>query len=681
MTNFKAVYKDLLKKNIAVDRLIDWQADALAYSDKVVNSNNKIDEKELYAFIKVCLDYYVFSSDGKVLIPDFIYDLCVNKYYQLTGKDRLHDNMFLADDVLNGSKKWNFVQHVLPGLVGTIADKLYGYQEVRDRVKFYGVNTYKIAPKYDGISVGIQKLNGNIVFAATRYDGFQGQDIRELVRLAKFPSWWKDAPDGYYKNEILMTTDDYNELIKEKYYANRRSAVSGIVNTPSNLKFAHYLTIMPLLYYDPVDKFIQYIAEGIRDVNVYSPRDLMDSIEKMLDRVKSAEFPYRVDGVVVYPQVSQTINEGDLCQGCFAYKINNNEARTTIEYAYASVGRLGSVTPMVHVKPVEVNETMVTDISLGSYAKFLSMNLKENEEVIVYSAGDVIPQIKLPEVRTNWTNDPDLKMNKYCPYCGERFERINTEYRCSNPKCIRIQSGIISNFFVKLGINGFSDKTFEILCNAKVIHDIPSTLNLTVDDILSVDGFDIIASKNLYDELQRIKNDRIQISEFFGALGIEGISTKKCRKILGEIENVGEFLDKLSKNKGANKAYDALRCADGIGGRTANIFIDYCIKNCDTIQYLLRNMNIVGDTAFNGEICFTGFRNSRWEEKFNSIGYKIGDSVNNGTICLITASLDTVSTKMKTAMKKGIPVFNYTHIEDIYNRLKNGLTLDASQEF
>lgn len=680
MVNFKSLYRDLLSKSVSVDRLIDWQNDCIDYATKVI-SGGKINIEELYSFIKLCLDYYAYSSEGKSLIPDYTYDLCVNKYYEISNKDRLHDNLFLADDILSSGKKWSFVNHPSEcvGLVGTIADKLYEYSEVRDRVKYYGTVNYKIAPKYDGISVAIRKVNGEITYAATRYDGYQGQDIRELVKYAKFPKWWDDAPDGYYKNEILMSTEDYNKLITEKYYANRRSAVSGIVNTPSNLKFAKYLTIMPLVYCDLHD--VNYIASGLKSVTVYSPRDLMDEIEKMLNVVKSSEFPYRVDGVVVYPQISKTLNLGDLMEHAFAYKINNNEAKTVIEYAYASVGRLGSVTPMVHVKPVEVNETMVSDVSLGSYAKFLSMNLHENEEVIVYSAGDVIPQIKLPDVRTNWTNEPDLKISKYCPYCGERFERFNTEYKCMNPKCVRIQSGLISNFFIKLGINGFSDKTFEILCNAKVIHDIPSTLKLTVNDIVSVPGFDMVSAQNLYNEIQRIKNDRIQISEFFGALGIEGISTKKCRKILGEIDDINRFLSKLAKDKGKNKAYDAMRCADGIGNKTAAIFIDYCSRNLDLIIYLLDTMNIVGDSAFTGEICFTGFRNSRWEEKFNSIGYKVGDSVNKDTVCLITASLDTTSTKMKTAMKKGIPIFNYPQIDEIYERLKNGRNLEGYHEF
>lgn len=675
--SFKSIYKDLLKKNINVDRLIDWQADFFDFAKKVENSD-KINIDELKAFLKLCLDYYTYSTEGKVLIPDYTYDMCVNRYYQITGINRLNDDLFLADDILS-SKKWDFIPHKVMGLVGTIADKLYSYQEVKDRVKHFGCTKYKIAPKYDGISVAIQKENGVITYAATRYDGFQGQDIRELVKRAKFPKWWKDAPDGFYKNEILMSTDDYNELIKEKYYANRRSAVSGIVNTPTNLPFAKYLTIMPLLYYDNHDKTIEYIAGGIETVSIYSPRDLMDAIEKKLNIIRSADFPYRVDGVVVYPQYEHPVNEGNLMDNTFAYKVNTNEAKTTIEFAYASVGRLGGVTPMVRVKPVEVNETMVTDVSLGSYAKFLSMNLRENEEVIVFSAGDVIPQLKLPDIRTNWTNEQELKISKYCPYCGERFERIGTEYRCINPHCIRVMSGMISNFFIKLGIEGFSDKSFELLCKAKVIDGIPSVFDLTPDKIMTVDGFDQISATNFYNEIQRIKNEKIQISEFFGALGIDGISTKKCRKILAEID-LNKFLKKLSEDKGKHKAQMAMRCAEGIGTKTATTFIVYVARNLDMINYLLSIMNISGDKSFIGEICFTGFRNTRWEEKFNSIGYKIADSVNSNTTCLIAASIDSESSKMRSAIKKGIPVFNYGNIEEIYQRLKDGIPLDGYAE-
>ena len=204
MNSFKAIYKDLLKHNIEIDRLIDWQPEFLDYANKVI-SGGKVNIDELKAFLRLCLDYYTYSNDGKVLIPDHNYDLCMNRYYEETGIDRIHDTMYLADDIAP-QKKWDFIEHSLPGLVGTINDKLYSYDEVRARVLYYGTKNYAIAPKYDGISVALKLENRKLIYAATRYDGYKGQNITALVKKARFPKWFKNAPDGYYKCEILMNS-------------------------------------------------------------------------------------------------------------------------------------------------------------------------------------------------------------------------------------------------------------------------------------------------------------------------------------------------------------------------------------------------------------------------------------------------------------------------------------------
>ena len=98
MNSFKAIYKDLLKHNIEIDRLIDWQPEFLDYANKII-SGGKVNIDELKAFLRLCLDYYTYSNDGKVLIPDHNYDLCMNRYYEETGIDRIHDTMYLADDI------------------------------------------------------------------------------------------------------------------------------------------------------------------------------------------------------------------------------------------------------------------------------------------------------------------------------------------------------------------------------------------------------------------------------------------------------------------------------------------------------------------------------------------------------------------------------------------------------
>ena len=161
-------------------------------------------------------------------------------------------NKIFEKSVDTKSKKNNYVfydgpatANGMPGIHHMMAKLL------KDTVcKYKTMKGYAIAPKYDGISVALKIENHRLIYAATRYDGVKGQNITALVKQAQFPSWFKDAPDGYYKCEILMSIDDYNELVKEKQYANRRSAVSGIVNTPSNIEYGKYLTIMPLVYYN-----------------------------------------------------------------------------------------------------------------------------------------------------------------------------------------------------------------------------------------------------------------------------------------------------------------------------------------------------------------------------------------------------------------------------------------------
>lgn len=664
---FQQLRDDLVHGKITLSDLDQYSQEFSEYGlDAAVSK--KVNMNELKAFIMLCLDYYTYSDSGLAIIPDHQYDMAVERYYAELG-GRNAENVIIYPDPIVGGTKWNFIPHEIPGMVGTISAKLYSYAELKaQREYYYETNTFVLSPKFDGVSVSIKLVDGAIVSAATRYDGMVGQDITALIKRAHFPKWWKDAPNGFYKCEMLVSTDDFNELIKIKKYANRRSATSGIINTPKNITLGRFITAIPLLYYNRDKHIRKSIAPGSKQITIYSTADLMDAIEKMLEEIRSESFPFRVDGVVINPVgITESINEGDLLENAFAYKVNTNEAKTTIEYGYMSVGRLGSVVPMLKVRPVEVNETIVTDVSLGSYAKFQSMGLHEHEEVIVFSAGDVIPQVKLPLVRTNWGNEGDLHMDKHCPHCGHKFTKIGTEYFCKNSKCPRVQSGKIANFIDKLGVEGFSDKTIEALNDAGLLNSIEDLFSITVHDITQLPGFDTKSAEAFITEIGDLRSRPITVSEFFGALGIEGISVKKSRKIFSEIS-----LKKLMKNPSKRSISDDMRCAEGIGRRTAQIFVAFVEENYDLINFLLNRMNIVGDKSYQGNIVFTGFRNSRWEEKFNSIGYEVSDTVNKETVALISANDDHRSTKCINAISKGIPIIRYRDIDEFFTRLQRG---------
>ena len=662
MKTFQNILKKLKDGSVDVDDLAKLAKTEFGnYAAKIIEGYVKPSDPELEAFLRICLDVYTYSSSGEVLIPDSLYDQCMNVY-----KSEGNETIVFADTL---GKKWNFIEHEIPGVVGTIS-KVYNYKEFKRYLgKFEDASYFIISPKYDGISADIKVVNGEIVTAATRYNGIQGQDITALVRKAKNGRSFVNSsyPTGHYKCELCVASEDFEQLCKDKPYRNRRSATSGIINTPTNMDLAKYVTIIPLVFYNPSNSQIEFIAPWRKTIPWYSPADLFDEVEKLLSRIRKRDFPFRVDGVVITPdQKGLKPNEQDLMDTSIAYKVNTAEGRTRIKYGYMSVGRSGHAVPCVKVEPVEVNETIVEDVSLGSYGKFLSMDLKEGEEVIVYSAGDVIPQIKLPDDRENYSNYPELKIDRVCPYCGQKLERNYTEYACRNPRCIRVITGKIINFLDKMGLQGFSDKSVEAIYESIGVDTIHEFLKLTKDMIERVPGFDSVSAANLEEELRKIREKSTPISTFFGALGIEGISVKKCAKIF---ENVTK--DEILNSKNLNRIFYVLQGADGIGEKTAETFISFIEQNLSEIQHLYELCNVRGDVKYKGNICFTGFRPSKeMVDRINDLGYEVNLGTPSAkTIALFTASIESESSKMKSARKKDIPIFVSSHLNKFLEKL------------
>lgn len=642
----------------------------LDFANQVLVGKVKPNNPDLKLFIELCLDYYTYSPEGDVLIPDSMYDAVMNVY-----RSGGNATIVFADSI-NG-KKWNFIKHKVPGLVGTLG-KCYTLKELRAYFDKHSViKRYILAPKFDGISCAIEIKNGEIISASTRYNGYEGQDITQLVKRAnnahKFYKKFHDT--GFYKCELCVSTESFNELVKIQKYANRRSATSAICNTPTNIHLAQFITIIPLLYYDAPHNEVEYIAPYQFEVSYYTAADLMDTMEEFLEKIRTREFPFRVDGVVIYPHPSEywRPNEDDLMDNAIAYKVNTAENKTTIEFGYMSVGRLGKAIPMLRVKPVEVNETIVEDVSLGSWEKFCSMGLMEGEEVIVFSAGDVIPQVKLPSMRLNIEYREPLKIKRRCPYCGEKLERFGGEYYCTNQDCVRIITGRIANFIIKLGVEGFSDKTVEAIYQDLGVKTIHEFLNLTIDDIRKVDGMEITSATNLYNEIQRIRHTPISIATLFGALGIEKISEKKARMLFE-----GVSLKDIQNVKKLEKLYIKLTSTSGIGHKTAETFIRFLQSHGDEINDILHDMTIGKDVKYKGTIVFTGLRPSpEIKEMMKQYGYEEGSSVTNNTLCVVAASIENESTKMKAANKKGIPVIYLSKLEEFLQQTQYEEELNA----
>lgn len=675
----RKLHRDLMNGKINIDDLKDHKGEFAAYYKSVYwavdnNSNGvyDIDVETLRQFVMLCLDYYTYSSDGDVLINDTEYDFMMNVYCQMVNTIpfiKPDYEPYTSDDGTN----WPLAKHTAPWMVGTVS-KFYDLDKMYKWILSYkGLVDYDarvvIAPKYDGVSTCIRFINGQISQALTRKDIIVGQDITPCINNAwnHDDLWISDLTtkdDAYVKCEILMSYDDFKGEVAEKY-ANRRSAVSGIIGTPKNVNLAHALTIMPLCYWQDghvIYKPANSISTKFRDV---VDKDILEKyVGKILSQMASPSFPYRYDGVIVFIDSPDLDYADDIMKHARAYKINTAYGQTTIRRGYVSIGRTGKATPMIEVYPCAVNETEVTDVSLSNFKKANEIGLHENDRIQIVSAGDVIPQFD--KVISRDKNQPGLHFDMRCPHCGMRLTSISsTEYGCTNKSCPRLISGEITNFLTKMGAKRISDATIEDVCEKLRIKDVIGILKLTEGDLSHLNGWGYTSAKLFIDEIERIKHNPVPYSTFIGALGIPSVSKKKCHKFMTDM-SLDYILQNIQNRPGY--VYDKILSSDGMGLATTEVIMKYFKDNYDYIKELSGYFTLKPEKAVVNNIVFTMFRDKDAIADIEDMGYDISENVNKDTIAVI--SPDMSAKKILKAKERGIATFHSSELPKLMKYLE-----------
>ena len=619
----------------------------------------------MHALIMLTLDQYTYSESGEVLITDSQYD----QLMQIWMRDYDGNQIIYPDSFDNA---WPMVEHFAPWMVGSIR-KTYDMESLENYCyetisMMHGKElNWVVAPKFDGVSCVMHIKNGKIVQAMTRGDRALGQDITPLAQrlsnadeIVEFCEHY-GMNDGYVKTELCVPAGTFDHM-REAGYANRRSATTAVVNTPKNLQYAKYLVGVILLLYTSSSQEggkVIYIPDDGDFLKNPSPRELLANATEKLHFCKTPYYPYRVDGVVLYPLMTD-INTSDVMELAMAFKINTAQAETQIKRAYISIGRLGHAIPMIEVEPCEVNETIVTDVNLGSFPIFEKYGLHERETVIIYSAGDVIPQMKLPKHRDYPNGAPLLRLKMVCPYCGERLK----DYCCTNPLCSHRMSGRIANFIAKLGVEDVSDSTVDLLVEHRRVEDISDLFTLTERDLEGIPGIGKGKSQIILNRIDTLRNKPITYSELYGAIGIPGVSMKLCYEIFQKIR--GQDFLKLD----SEELRFQLMGISAIGPQRADSIVDFRDQNLKEIMKLAREMTIVPDKCYYGNVVFTGFRDKEWAAKFDHIGYTVSDTLNSNTVCVIAANMTT--SKAIRAQERGIPLFRVSDIDKAFQYVEEG---------
>lgn len=707
------IHKSLFDGVITVEGLVQYSTDISDYcmyiSDMEIGELRNINPKVLENFLEINLIYYTYSENGAVLISDNQYDKCMQKYMSL-GYPQLTTTTYEAPESLK--KKWRQIPHEHPNMVGSL-DKVYSIASFIDRLMDISAldgSTKKIAlvPKYDGTSCCINIKNGAFRNAVTRKDGKIGLDISNVVKNAKnfkeimdLFSYITGHGSGAIKCELLCSKQDYEPL--SGVFANRRSAVSAIVSSPKNISYAGIITIMPLLIYSDMydDSYFYtaaceksgylYINPGYvheRDgVYKYSTKYIVlssdrvenykkygDIIEELLQEYRSPEFPFRVDGIVAYcgNVYSETFKD-DAMATSLAYKVNTETGITKVIDGYFSIGRGGRATPMIKVEPCECNETIVQDVSLSTLGKAKKFDLHYGDTIEIVSSGDVIPMIK-DVVKRKKHSDP-IKFDKHCPYCGSKLEYVSEEIlSCTNNGCPRLVSGQATTFFVRMGMKGFSDQTFEDLFKNKIYSTnvylfIKATLELDADDLVGLPGWDTTKATNFIDEIKRIRETPIDEAKFLSALGIPDVGPKTAQKLVEHVpfSKMEKYVEKEKKNA----FIDEMLYADGCGAKTARKIAEYIMKYWDFITDVKSLCAVVPYRKAIGSFALTGFsEDEKYEiaQDLAKLGYDVG-GVTKTTVALVAANPKGSSTKIQKAKKYDIPIISRKDIKWFINHI------------
>ena len=658
--NIISLYAKIKNKKLPLRDLPVHSGMIKGFAEAIINGNYVPSQEGLYALLMLNLDQYSYGNNGDVILSDHEYDLLHILYMDHGGKQIIYPDTF--------ESQWKLVPHKAKWMVGSVAksytvDEMYDF--IDDICRSTNKNVYEIewiiSPKFDGISACLEIKNHQLIQAITRGTRAEGQDITAVVaKAANLSDILMNHDTGFMKVELCVP-QKYFEPLRLQGYKNRRSATSAIVNSPKNLDNAQYIEAVPLLWYESRDDEYGYHIDynppdAITIKDVENKRQIMDQMLRLLATLKDPKnhYEYRVDGVILFPMILYK-NLNDVMENSMAFKINTAEALTTIKYGYVSMGRTGRAVPMIKVEPYEVNETIVEDVTLGSFALFKRMHLYEGERVIIYSAGDVIPEMKFPEKRMIPDGAKLLRIPEICPYCGSEL----VDAACPNPMCKRKITGRITNFLERTDITSdISDKTIEDLYDAKKIRNIVDLFKLQVNDIASLNGYTEAGAMKMINQFNILRTTPIPYSRFFGALGCPGISLKIAAGIFDAMT-----MDELMGLKGWDRV-TLLMSVDKLGMTRAQIISDFIDQHYQEIYELMEIMNLIKDRKYFGNVVFSGFRDSSWEAKFDQIGFRVGDSVTRETAACIVANMGT--TKAKAALKKGTPLYLSTDIDRAY---------------
>jgi DNA ligase (NAD+) len=377
---------------------------------------------------------------------------------------------------------------------------------------------YAAELKFDGLAISLRYENGVFVQAATRGDGYTGEDVTaniRTVRVIPLRLHGDDVPEVLeVRGEVLMFKQDFERLNQrqrdagQKEFANPRNAAAGSlrqldarITAQRKLRFFAY-GIGVLVGAEMPDSHSMVLDWFERlGLPVASERAVVSGSEGILEYFRSIgekrkSLPYEIDGVVykVNPLADQA-RLGFVSRAprfALAHKFPAEEALTVVQAIDVQVGRTGAITPVARLNPVSVGGVTVTNATLHNEDEVRRKDVRVGDTVVVRRAGDVIPEVLSVLLERRPTPEPAVyTLPRTCPVCGSHVVREEGEAvaRCSGGlTCAAQRKEAIRHFAGRrmMDIEGLGDRYIDSLVEADLIHGVADLYRLTLDDLLKM---------------------------------------------------------------------------------------------------------------------------------------------------------------------------------------------------
>lgn len=539
--------------------------------------------------------------------------------------------------------------------------------------------------KMDGLACALKYKDGLFVQAVTRGDGLVGEDVTMNVRtIQNIPLRIPEMGEVEVRGEIILFKKDFEEIqehqrkMGEKEFANPRNLAAGTIRqldpkvaASRNLKFIAYDLVKPNLptHHEAYEKIR---ALGFRTSNedrVFKREQLPEMLNYIhsLDEYRKGLL-FNTDGMVIKINDREVYDKlgiiGKTPRGAVAFKFPAEESTTRVRDIVITIGRTGAATPVAIFDPVEIAGSIVRHATLHNADEIARLDIRIGDTVIVYKAGDIIPQVKevLTTLRPDGTEPFNYEKALKEQYPELEFERPTGEvvYRVKGETSDFILKRSIEYYASKpaLNIEGLGEKNVALLVDSGLVKSISDLYRLKKSQLTSLERFADLSAEKLIANLEKSKT--AALNKVITALGIRHVGAQTATLLTNKFGS----LEKLQ-----NAEKDELLEIPDIGEVVAESILAYFADE-DNLTMLselkdlglrptfndLSNAPLAGKSyIISGTLEKYGREEA--EDKLRVLGATVTSSVTKTTTALILGEKPGNS-KLEKAKKLGIPTID-----------------------